>query len=136
MKKQIFNRKYLLNFRRSLRSEATISENYLWKALRNRNLHGKKFRRQQGIGNYIVDFYCPEERLIIELDGSTHFNPVNENYDADRTNFFLDLNLKVIRFENRVVFENLEMVLETISAEFMQPPRPPMAGTPPSKGGD
>jgi very-short-patch-repair endonuclease len=134
MKRQIFNRKYLLTFRKELRSEATTAENYLWKALRNRNLNGRKFRRQHSIGNYIVDFYCPEEKVIVELDGSIHFNPINENHDIERSNFFLALGLKVVRFENRIVFDRIDLVLEAIAAEFNQPPRP--AGTPPSKGGE
>ena len=81
-----------------------------------------------------MDFYCPEEKLIIELDGETHNNSVQEEYDTHRTQFFKQLGLAILRFENKTVFESRDMVLETIIAEFKQPPRP--LGTPPSKGGE
>ncbi len=57
----------------------------LWKALQGRRLEGRKFRRQQSIDNFIVDFYCPQEKLIVELDGEVHNNAVSDNYDDKRT---------------------------------------------------
>jgi len=134
MRKRYFNRKNFLSRRKSIRHNATIAEKHLWNLLKAKRLEGKKFRRQQSIGNYIVDFYCPEEKLIIELDGQFHYNPVNEAYDYKRTKFFLDLGLKVIRFENQELYNNLDMVIESIKCEFTKPPRP--VGTPPSKGGE
>jgi very-short-patch-repair endonuclease len=73
-----------------------------------------KFRRQHSIGSYVVDFYCPECRLAVELDGEGHFSSVKAEYDARRTAFLSKLNVHVIRFENRMVFENLEGLLQTI----------------------
>jgi len=134
VQKRYFNHPHLVERRKALRNHATKAEKFLWAALKKRSLSGRKFRRQHSIGNYIVDFYCPEEKLIIELDGETHNNSVQEEYDTHRTQFFKQLGLAILRFENKTVFESRDMVLETIIAEFKQPPRP--LGTPPSKGGE
>ncbi|MBT8319810.1 MAG: DUF559 domain-containing protein, partial [Gramella sp.] len=74
MMKRIHNKKYLERFRKKLRKSLTPAEATLWKHLQNRKLKGRKFRRQHSIVNYIIDFYCPEERLAIELDGQGHYN--------------------------------------------------------------
>ena len=79
---------------------------------------GRKFRRQHSIKNYIVDFYCSSEKLIIELDGAVHLDFAQENYDHERTLQLEELGFIIIRFENKEVFENLEIVLETISNSF------------------
>ena len=128
MKKKIHNKKHLENFRKKLRNHGTSAEAYLWKHLQHRKLDGRKFRRQHSIENFIADFYCPEEKLIIELDGQVHMNAVAEEKDLKRTAILEDLGFKVIRFENRSVFENLDWVLEEIRSNF-GPPRP--ADTPP-----
>lgn len=78
--------------------------------------------------NFIVDFYCPEEKLIIELDGQYHMNSTAQEKDAARTRKMEELGFRVIRFENRSVFENLDWVLEEIKRNF-KPPRP--SDTPP-----
>lgn len=74
---KLHNRKHLKDFRKELRNNSTKAESRLWKVLRKRQLEGRKFRRQHSIGNYIVDFYCPEEKLIVELDGAIHCNSFN-----------------------------------------------------------
>ena len=84
--------------------------------MRKSQLAGKKFRRQHSIGKYIVDFYCPEVRLAVEFDGSVHLHPVAGERDTTRTRFLEQLNVRVLRFENRLVFENLEGVLEMIKS--------------------
>ena len=76
---------------------------------------GKKFRRQHSVGPYILDFYCPECRLAVELDGQGHFNSMMSEYDYRRDEYLKKLNIRVVRFENRLVFENLEGVLHMIS---------------------
>src|SRR5438034_2483379 len=109
----------LQKFRRQeLRNNPTAAETVLWKCLKGRQLLGKKFRRQFGIGPYIADFYCPECRLIIELDGSSHFTVGIDEYEGDRRRYFELLGLSVVRFENKVVFRNIEAVLETIRQEI------------------
>ena len=84
-KKNIHNRKYLLGFRKFLRNNSTTAEATLWKSLKRKQIEGLKFRRQHSIENYIVDFYCPTLKLIIELDGEYHNNLVQENKDSLRT---------------------------------------------------
>ena len=118
MNNEKHNRKYLKTYRRELRNDSTKAERMLWKALQKSQLEGRKFRRQQSIENYIVDFYCPSEKLIIELDGEIHNNPVNQNYDDERTIKLKDLGFKVLRFENNLVFEQTDMVLQAIIDAF------------------
>ena len=114
----IHNRKYLKSKRRDLRNTLTSAEAFLWDVIKNKALSGRKFRRQHSIGNYIVDFYCAAEKLVIELDGADHFTPEGEYYDMKREEYLTSLGLKVIRFENEEIFENLSSVLQEISDCF------------------
>jgi very-short-patch-repair endonuclease len=86
----------------------------LWTNLKNSQLAGKKFRRQHSIGPFIVDFYCPECRVAVELDGDAHMTETGTEADQKRTEFLKRFNVTVIRFENKGVFDDLEGVLETI----------------------
>ncbi len=108
------NRKSMKEIRRHLRRSLTPAEATLWKALQGSKLAGKKFRRQHSIGNYVVDFYSPECRLAVELDGERHFNSIASEYDVRRTEFLSRHNIRVLRFENRAVFEHPDGVLEAI----------------------
>ena len=73
------------------------------------------FRRQQSIGPYVVDFYCRECRVIVELDGQRHYQPLAEEYESERTRYLeQEFGMKIVRFENKVLYENPEAVLETI----------------------
>jgi len=101
-------------FRKDLRNSLTAAEAVLWKSLQGRQLLGKKFRRQVSIGRYIVDFYCPECGLVIELDGERHFSITIDEYEAERTKYLEEEGLRVIRFENQELYDDLEGVLETI----------------------
>ena len=100
--------------RRELRRNLTPAEALLWTNLKESKLDGKKFRRQHGIGPYIADFYCPECRVIVELDGAGHEGPTAVEKDDHRTRFLQTCGIRVVRFENRQVFENLDFVLESI----------------------
>ena len=100
--------------RKELRQTLTAAEALLWINLKGRNLNGKKFRRQHSIGPYIVDFFCPECRLAIELDGASHMTDNGTDADEPRTQFLKRFNVRVIRFENKAVFEDLEGVLADI----------------------
>ena len=115
---KIHNRKSMKEIRRHLRRSLTPAEASLWKALQGSKLVGKKFRRQHSIGNYVVDFYCPECNLAIELDGEKHFNSIASEYDLRRTEFLNRYNIRVLRFENRAVFEHPEGVLEAIKSHL------------------
>lgn len=91
----------------------------MWKHLKNRQIEGRRFTKQHSIGNFIVDFYCPSEMLILELDGQGHFNPVGEDYDEKRSKFLKDLGFNVLRFENKRVLEDLDRVLVEIKINFL-----------------
>ena len=77
-------------------------------------MEGRKFRRQHSIENYIVDFYCASEKLIVELDGEVHYNPEAQEYDRKRSIYLENQGFKVIRFENKMVFDYLPSVLKDI----------------------
>ena len=81
-------------------------------------IRGRKFRRQYSIGPYVVDFYCPAEKLAVELDEETHNDPGRREYDAEREVYLRDQGIRIVRFENKEVFENLEIVLEGIAWHF------------------
>jgi methylmalonyl-CoA mutase len=116
--RRLMNLKYLKELRQELRNNPTSAEKAFWNFLKNKNFEGRKFRRQHSIGNYIVDFYCSSENLIIELDGEVHNNLGAADYDEKRDTFINELGFKVIRFENKLVFEQPENVLETIRQNF------------------
>jgi len=101
-------------FRKELRNSSTAAEAVLWNSLKDSQLLGRKFRRQASIGRFIVDFYCPECRLIVELDGARHFSMTIDEYEQERTKYLEAEGLRVIRFENKELYENLDRVLETI----------------------
>lgn len=118
--KYLCNDPKLMRIRKSLRNNSTSAEAALWRYLKNSQLNGRKFRRQYGIGNYIVDFYCPRERLAIELDGNIHeYDSVNEN-DRNKSTFLRANNINILRVKNQHVFDNLESVLSTIEARFIK----------------
>ena len=112
------NRNYLRDIRKSNRNSLTPAEAILWKQLKGRKLKGRKFRRQHSIGNYIVDFYCASEKLIIELDGQVHYNPASQIRDQQRTEFLENAGFKIIRFENKLVYNYLDSVLIEIRDNF------------------
>jgi very-short-patch-repair endonuclease len=114
------NKSQLLFRRRELRKEQTPEENILWQQIRNRKL-GFKFRRQYSVGGYILDFYCPEIKLVIELDGMQHFGKDNKLYDEERTSYLKISGCKVLRFKNKEINENLEKVISTIVKYFPSP---------------
>ena len=110
----LFNRKNLKFFRSRLRKRSTSAESALWDILKSKNLDGKKFRRQYSISNYIVDFCCPSERLVIELDGNVHGDYNKIEADSIRDRYIEKLGFKVMRIENRFVFQEPEFVKNEI----------------------
>ncbi|MDW7694285.1 endonuclease domain-containing protein [Flammeovirgaceae bacterium SG7u.111] len=115
---QINNRIALKGFRKQLRNNSTKAEVHLWRFLKGKQLEGRKFRRQFSIENYIIDFYCPSEKLAVELDGAGHFTEEGMKYDEERTKVLNSHGIRVIRFENKVVFEAIEAILEEIKNNF------------------
>ena len=101
--------------RKVLRNSMTPQEISLWMKLKGDQL-GCKFRRQHSIGNFIVDFYCPKAKLIVEIDGSQHQE--NERYDAKRTEYLTNLGYRVLRFWNNEVNTNMDGVIMKIQEEL------------------
>ena len=105
------NNPNLKDRRQILRNNATIAEKLLWGRLKNSRL-GCKFRRQHSFDYYIVDFYCPEKKLAIELDGKSHM--YHHEYDSYRTKYLGAFNVKVLRFWNSQIVDNLDWVTNQI----------------------
>ena len=102
--------------RQSLRNNATSAEAILWRALKGKQVDGLKFRRQFGVGPYVLDFYCPEIRLGIELDGGIHRTANTYEYDQMRTRFLVENRIRVMRFDNEVVYNNIQGIIEAIKS--------------------
>ncbi|MFA4872289.1 MAG: endonuclease domain-containing protein [Patescibacteria group bacterium] len=108
--------------RRHLRQSMPSAESIIWKHIRNRRLSGIKFRRQHSIGKFVVDFYCLEVKVAIEIDGGSHTaSEVVETKDQDRQKFIESLGIKVLRYDNLSVYESLNNVLNDISENILSP---------------
>ena len=105
----------LYQYGRELRQDSTDAEKLLWAELRNRRLKGLKFRRQHPLDKFIVDFYCNEKKLVVELDGAVHDEKINKDYAEARTALLAGLNVFVLRFRNEEVINNMKEVLKKIS---------------------
>lgn len=101
-------------FRKRLRGHMTPAEAKLWNHLKGKQLEGRKFRRQHSVGQYILDFYCTSSKLAIELDGEAHSSAMAAEYDHERTLVLKATGIRVIRFENKTVFDHPVWVLEQI----------------------
>jgi very-short-patch-repair endonuclease len=99
---------------KQLRKNSTPAEKKLWQIVRNRNLNGRKFRRQHPIAKYVVDFYCHQSKLVIELDGEIHMDLEQMKYDNERNEFMVEIGLNVLRIKNEDLFDNEEKVIELI----------------------
>ena len=119
---------------RRLRKNMTDTERFLWSRIRGKQLNGYQFYRQRPIGNFIVDFYCPAARLVIELDGGQHFEEEGKTRDMLRDDYLRGIGIKVLRFSDRDVFKNIEGVIEEILGNLPEPPNPP--SIPPFVNGD
>ena len=104
---------------RALRDKETPAEKELWKHLKGKKLDGFKFRRQHPISRYILDFYCHEKKLVVELDGRYHDDELQKRHDENRTLELQSVGLKVIRFQNEEIFQDLETVLWKIRNELI-----------------
>ena len=111
----------LTHLARKLRKESTDAEKALWRSLRRKSLFGLKFRRQEQIGDYIVDFVCYEKKLIIELDGGHHNQDETKTNDVKRQKWLESQKFNVIRFWNNEVIKNIEGVLQKIKQNIPSP---------------
>ena len=108
----------LLDNCRELRKSLTDAEQLLWYFLRNRRFQNFKFRRQHQFGSYILDFYCPELKVVIELDGGQHYGKEIQERDLARDAYLRSQGIKVLRFSNNEVFKETEAVLMKIWETF------------------
>jgi very-short-patch-repair endonuclease len=108
---------------RDLRKNMTEAESILWAKIRNKRIRGFIFYRQKPFGEYIVDFYCPRAKLVIELDGSQHFNKTNMENDKLRDEIINNLGFRVLRFTNAEVLTDIESVIKCIDSKIpLYPP--------------
>ncbi len=151
---RLHNLPHLKTFRKTLRKNLTPAEAKLWTLLKGKALDGRKFRRQHSVANYILDFYCPAERLAIELDGPYHLEATQAELDYERDLFLNAVGIRVLRVENQLIWDEPEWVLDEIKSYFGKqkdvdfdaeindsgaidaPPRQSPTVTPPHKGGE
>src|SRR5262245_20681807 len=106
------------SLRQKLRHSATPSEKLLWKTLKKSGA-GAKFRRQHGVGPYVLDFYCPEHKLAIEIEGGIHDDVLRNEYDSVRHAWLASQGIRVLYFENRDVLEITEHIVGVIRAAML-----------------
>lgn len=118
----------LFDFARQNRQKQTQAEALLWQYLRNRQINNYKMRRQHPIGNFVVDFYCHELKLVIEVDGGYHLQKEQTDYDQGRSFELEELGIKVLRFKNDEVLNDINAVIMAISKHLTLNPSPPGEG--------
>jgi very-short-patch-repair endonuclease len=119
--KKIHNLLDKKTLRQKLRRRATPAEKLLWKSLKNSAV-GAKFRRQHSVGSYVLDFYCPEHKLAIEVEGRIHDDVLIGDYDAERQSYLESQGIRVLYFKNRELLELTEYVVGVIRAAVLEPP--------------
>ncbi len=115
-----FNKSNLKKRRQNLRNNATPAEQKLWQKLKGKQIADIKFRRQYSIDNYVVDFYAPSCKLAIEIDGETHFSDEAIEYDMKRERNIISFGIRIIRFTNVDVFENIDGVIKVIETAALE----------------
>jgi len=123
-------KKQLKYLAREFRKNMTDAERLLWSKVRRKQLNNYQYYRQKNVGNYIVDFYCPAGKLIVELDGGQHYTEEGKKKDAIREQYLDSLGFTVLRFSDREVLKNIEGVIEKIYDHLKNPPISPF-----TKGG-
>ena len=117
---QLYNKKTVEDRRRNLRNQQTEAERIFWNIVRGRKFSNLKFRRQFSIGSYILDFYCPEIGLAVEIDGGQH--ATNIEYDRARTESINRLGIRVVRFWNNDITKNASGVYDELARIVATPP--------------
>ena len=118
---EFYNRKEQEQKRKQLRNGSTAAEAVLWIRLKGSQLEGRKFRRQYSVESYILDFYCTAEKLAIELDGNLHFTIDGSRHDDDREKVLKKFGIRVLRYENKLIYNSIESVLEDVKGHFTTP---------------
>lgn len=115
---RIFNKSSMKERRQVLRRNMPEAEVILWSRIRQKQIEGFRFRRQYSVGSYVLDFYCPELKLAIEVDGESHFHHDIEEYDKEREDEIKGLGIQILRFENNEIYKNLYGVLQMIDEKI------------------
>lgn len=124
--KFLYNNRVFKDRRKELRNNSTEAEKILWNYLKHSKLGGFKFIRQYSVGPYILDFFCPEVRLAIELDGAHHGQEENVLYDKDRSKYLKSVNIFIIRFWNNDIVKDVEGSLRQILRQINRLAEPPL----------
>jgi very-short-patch-repair endonuclease len=117
---QLYNRASEKEKRQKLRNNMTKAEKMLWDKIKGKQIESCKFRRQYSVAQFIIDFYCPELKLAIEIDGESHFQEDAVRYDQQRQIFIESAGIIFLRFTNNEVFENLNSILEIITEKIRE----------------
>jgi very-short-patch-repair endonuclease len=120
----LFNKSSVKQKRKQLRNQMPSAEVILWSRLQKRQMSGFKFRRQYSVGNYVLDFYCPEARLAIEIDGDSHFQNGASDYDSSRQKSIEQFGIRFLRFTNLEIYKHLNKVLESIKVALEEKENP------------
>ena len=136
MTQMIYAPKKTIARARDLRRAMTLPEVILWQQIRGRRLDGIRFRRQHPIGSYILDFYCEDARLAVEVDGESHSQAEAVEHDNRRTEWLNAHGISVVRIPARDVLSELAAVVDHIHRQVRNQPPPPLRGPPPPVGED
>lgn len=117
---KIFNRKDGKEKRRKLRNSMPNAEKMLWESLRRRQIVNKRFLRQYGVGRYVIDFYCPEIKLALEIDGNTHDSEDEKKYDKNRQSEIENFGIQFLRIKNDDIFGRIEDVIKKIERKIQE----------------
>ena len=110
----VFNNKAYTARRKALRRSLSKAEAVIWLHLSRKQMNGFKFRRQYSVNQYVIDFYCPELKLAIEIDGDSHYGYLSEKYDNERQKYIESFGIHFMRFTNDDVCNNIDGVLQMI----------------------
>jgi very-short-patch-repair endonuclease len=121
VREKIHNLPNKKTLRQKLRHIATPAEKLLWKSLKNSGA-GAKFRRQHSVGSYVLDFYCPEHKLAIEVEGRIHDDVLVGDYDAERQSYLESKGIRILYFKNRELLELTDFVVGAIRTAVLEPP--------------
>jgi len=115
---EFFNKPEYTQRRKDLRNNPTKTEKQLWSILKGKKLMGYKFRRQYGVGKYVIDFYCVKKKLAIESDGEVHENVASRKYDQERDDYIKNFGINILRIKNEDVEKDIFKVVELILNEL------------------
>ena len=113
-KEKILNKTSMKSKRKLLRNNMPKAEIVLWSKLKGNQLNGYKFRRQHSVGKFVVDFFCPKLKLVIEVDGNSHFLDEKPERDRERQKYIENHGIRFLRFTNADIYKNMNEVLTSI----------------------